>query len=183
MRTEFLKLRRTVLRSAIGAVAGVLLLSACGSGPATPPAESSRAEPATSEVANPVADLDPCQLLTEDEVASFGLKKAAERRDVAGSPGCRWTLEEGLIAVAVHPDRSLDQLNVEGDQVEETTLAGRQAKMVKPAEGEGKCELLVEISDSTAAGISANMDDNNNDAACQVVNQVAPRVEAKLPKN
>ncbi|MDA3643578.1 DUF3558 domain-containing protein [Saccharopolyspora indica] len=164
-------------------MAGVLLLSACGSGATTPPAEPSTGEQATSEAASPVGNLDPCQLLTDDDVAPFSPKKAGERRDVAGSPGCRWTLDAGLIAVAVHPDRSLDQLNIDGEQVEDTTLGGRRAKLVKPAAGEGKCELLVEISDSTAAGISANMDDDNNESACQVVNQVSPLVEAKLPKS
>jgi uncharacterized protein DUF3558 len=183
MRTGFIKLRRTGLFAAAGTVAGALLLAACGSGQTTPSAGSSEAVPTRSATASSVADLDPCQLLTDADVAPFSPKKPGERRDVAGSPGCRWTLPEGLIAVAVHPDRSLDQLNVEGNQVEETTLGERRAKLVKPAESEGKCEILIEITSSTAAGVSANMDDNNNDAACQVVNQVAPLVEAKLPKN
>ncbi|MFI0469363.1 DUF3558 domain-containing protein [Saccharopolyspora sp. 5N102] len=164
-------------------MAGVMLLSACGSVQTPPASESSTEKPTGSATASPISDLDPCQLLADGDVASFSPKKPAERRDVAGSPGCRWTLSDGLIAVAIHPDRSLDQLNVEGDQVEETTLGERRAKLVKPAKNEGKCEILVEITGSTAAGISANMDDNNNDTACQVVQQVAPLAEKNLPKS
>ncbi|CAM00317.1 hypothetical protein A8924_1378 [Saccharopolyspora erythraea NRRL 2338] len=84
--------------------------------------------------------------------------------------------------MSLHPDRALDKLNVSGEQVEDTSLNGRKAKLVRPNEQDGSCELLVEVTASTSAGISGTTDDMNNETACQLAQKAAPFVEAKLPR-
>lgn len=168
--------------SAAGLVVAALTLSACGAAPAKAPSGDTGSGTTNSSQANALGDLDPCTTLSSGEAAQLGAEGPGTRRDVAGSQGCRWDTPEGLLAVSLHPDRALDKLNVSGEQVEDTSLNGRKAKLVRPNEQDGSCELLVEVTASTSAGISGTTDDMNNETACQLAQKAAPFVEAKLPR-
>ncbi|MER7013383.1 DUF3558 domain-containing protein [Saccharopolyspora sp. NPDC000359] len=176
---------RYSLKLAVVGAAGLILLSGCGAGGSSAQSEtpSSRSAESTSEAAGLPADLDPCQLLTSEEAAQFNPKDDAERYDVAGAKNCEWALQNGLLSVAVHPDRSVDQLNLDGSDIEETSIGSRRAKVVKPSPDESTCQVVFEITDSTSAGVRVKARGGTNDEACQQATKAAGLVESRLPKN
>lgn len=173
-------MRRPMPRALVtGGIAVALTCTACGGPSASPPPEqpATTAAGETSTSAGPFAEVDPCGLLDP----SAGVPGPGEREDKLGSLVCRWEVPEGGVAVNLHPDRAVEQLDLSQYQVSETTVGDRPAKLARGAEGDGTCEVLLPVSGTASAGVAAITDDMNNDTACAVAQRLAPVVAEKLP--
>ncbi|MGI8309625.1 DUF3558 family protein [Saccharopolyspora hattusasensis] len=177
------QVRRLFLGVGVAAVA--LAVSACGGpGRTVERSETEGGSTATSE-AHPgvLAGVDPCRLLTESEARELGLDAPGERRDVSKTLTCRFKRAgemRGQLAVAVTPDRALDQLNFTGGDVQETEVSGLRAKIVRGATGD-ICTVAIAVSPTESLSTDGNIG-GDVEAGCKLAQQAAPLVLAHLPK-
>ncbi|GAB3294485.1 DUF3558 domain-containing protein [Parasphingorhabdus pacifica] len=178
-------MRRTVLSSGIAAlfVVATVGLTACGSTEGTPEGDTSEPsnETESSSGAQPAADVDPCTMVTPDEAGQLGAEGAGEAKDVAGAATCRWRVDDGRLSIAFHHDKALSDLNATGGQVESNSIAGRKAKVIRDLTGSGSCSVAFSVSDSTSLTVDG-ITTTDTETACQLAEQAAPLVAAKLPQ-
>ncbi|QUH00243.1 DUF3558 domain-containing protein [Saccharopolyspora erythraea] len=159
-----------------------LVLGGCGSGMGSGPSPSSGTASPESGSANALAGMDPCRSFTADEAAQLGTEGPGRAKELAGSRTCRWQVPAGTLTVGFDDKRALSGLNFADFHVTDTDLAGRTAKLAEGDPGAGSCQVAFEVADSSSATVHAVASDMNNETACQLAQQVAPMVEAKLPR-
>ena len=183
--------------SLAGVLAVALALTACSqSSSGTPTPQNTTAETTTTSAkastsntasTSPIADIDPCTLLSSTERAQLGNLGEGERNDLGGGIGCGWAASGSHRATVVLNDKlSLDDFAKPGDQVIDFTVNGRQAKKIpgnEKAATDNMCEIGLEIGPHARAHIVVNMADGTAEEACQLAEQVAQAVEPKLPKS
>ncbi|GAB3286838.1 DUF3558 family protein [Parasphingorhabdus pacifica] len=164
----------------------MLTLSACGGSTEDPPAQQDTAGPtsATEETQGggqpSLVGTDPCALMTADEASGFGVQGAGESKSVAGAESCRWRLDSGRLNISLNTDRSLNELNFSDGEAKATTIEGRDAKLVTGNTG-SVCTVALAVGASESVAIDASVR-SGTETACQMVEQAAPLVAAKLPQ-
>lgn len=154
-----------------------LALAACsggGSGNTTPTASSTTSNSAPSSSAdNPVAAIDPCTLLSQDEVTSLGLTSRGP--ETAGkSRGCGWA-KGASYAIGIYADASqgLDALRAANS----TTISLSSHDAMQTPSGID-CGVDIAITKVSSVGISVESAGNN---PCAIATQYATLIEPKLP--
>lgn len=168
----------------MGAFALLLGVAGCGTpgngGTNTDSSESGKATASTSAEA---AKVDPCKLLTSEDLGKLSLEAPGEVKRISGAPGCDWNLTtSGGLSIVANNDKSIDELNFTDGTVEDTSIAGMRAKLVRELVGPGDCGVSLASSSTTSVTIAATKP-RDTEAACQVVQQAAPLVLANLPKS
>ncbi|MGI8307685.1 DUF3558 family protein [Saccharopolyspora hattusasensis] len=154
-----------------------------GGGGVTPqPGESGEGSPSSSAQ---VAAIDPCQTLTSGDATALSLKGSGEPKRISGAAACDWNLATGGgIQIVVNHDKSLDELNFTGQKVEETSVAGRRAKLVADSVLTGTCGVSFETSSASSISVVGSVPARQNpDTACEIAQKAAPLVAANFPKN
>ncbi|MGH3873095.1 MAG: DUF3558 domain-containing protein [Pseudonocardiaceae bacterium] len=184
------------------AVGSVIMLAGCGSGTdaapepvrATPTDESSSIPP----VRNPrdVAALarQPCELLTSQQAAGFGLDLPPKQQDgVLGNLDCKWTsiTRDGRISRTVYIGTLTNNLTLEAVYerrqdlpfFELTEIAGYPAIVTRPKADLPHCDIAVKPAERQSVSVSYDSDTFNKDPqqACVVGKQVAAAVLMNLP--
>lgn len=184
---------KLLARAVLPLVAGGLLLAGCTgteTGTASPasspsaPAGSTGA-PSPSSGAASTASLNPCELLTAAEVASFGQFKAPDQKELGGARVCSYLRvltsasdESGGITVAVRDSQGIDSVNDAGGGKTKGNVNGRTA--VQAPSPPAACTLALAV--GTAARVDIVTTATDPTKACNLASDVADKVEPKLPK-
>ncbi|WP_216211265.1 DUF3558 domain-containing protein [Amycolatopsis aidingensis] len=195
---------RTVLRRTTPSLlAAALVLAGCSGGTekgSAVPSDNGTGQPpsgstsAPSETGTPnggaAASLDPCQLLSQGELASIGEFEPGERDDLAEYPGCIWYSPKGdrdpvTVGITVYADRGLADVNETGAGKTPGKVSGGERKIVKVPDDLGSCMYALELSPSSrvdvlVTGITEAR--GGGERACQITDQVTAIVEPKLPE-
>ncbi|WP_277068793.1 DUF3558 domain-containing protein [Saccharomonospora viridis] len=180
----------------VGALLAGLALLATGCatqspGSASPADEGSSTpsnlEPSTSNPAPIVnsRDMDPCDLLSSEEVVEFGKFKPPSRQEMGGARGCNFFPDRGdesgeqlpTIITSIRDEQGVGDAVDQGYGVDNGDFNGRPAAKI-PAEG-GGCIIALALTDTSRVDVGVTGIDT--DKACQLVEQVTEIVEPKLP--
>jgi hypothetical protein len=187
------RLRRSALLVAV--IASALCLAGCASetpGDATPgdtgnggslPSfpEGTETETTTEPSEEPgsgTEDLEPCELLSAQDLAALGLPDEPDEQDIGPARSCQWQASGShTVTIGV-----MDALSI-GDVVSATTPQPKDVgshQAVQYTDGAGLCAIAMPVTDSSRVDVSgvAGGDDAK---ACDVANQAAELIEPKLP--
>jgi hypothetical protein len=131
---------------------------------------------------SPLANTDPCTLLTTSAQSQLGVS-GGERRDLGTERGCRWRLrgptETFIFDVAIDDQNGLN--DVPADATVKTVADIGKHKAVQSASKQGgACSVLLGVSDrsrvdaTAVAGVDVNK-------GCELATQLAQLVEPQLP--
>ncbi|MGH3813272.1 MAG: DUF3558 domain-containing protein [Pseudonocardiaceae bacterium] len=184
------------------AVGSVIVLAGCGSGTGAAP-EPVRVSP--TEAASPIPPVKnprdvaalarrPCELLTSEQAAGFGLDLPPKQLDgVLGNLDCKWTSTTGdrRIFRTVYISTFTNNLTLEAvyDRgqglpfFELTEIAGYPAIVTRPKADLSHCDIDVKTAERQSVSVSYDSDTFNKDPqqACVVGKQVAAAVLMNLP--
>jgi hypothetical protein len=175
-------LTRLALTLPAVAVVG-LLAAACNSSdqgspaPATQAGLSGSANPSTSDNGGGTPKVNPCELLTGQELSQLGLQ-ASEPDHVTDVVQCAWK-KSGSYSVSfnVYEKLGLSDLNPNGDAVTKKTVGSHDAEQYSDA---AACTVALGLSKSTAMTVLIN-GVGDQSTLCQEANDFATLVEPKLP--
>ncbi|WP_253766953.1 DUF3558 domain-containing protein [Goodfellowiella coeruleoviolacea] len=182
-------------------MAALLLVSSCGgtgsgsgrTNTTTNEATSSGAttSPNTSESAgtgSPLADLDPCQLMTASEATELGISDPGKPGSTAGSPECNWRVSGQFgVVISLSPDKGVDSFNYHGKTPSSINVGKHPATKVEDSlqgtrVNTGLCNVFIAVSDSSAVQvIVTNSGATDTALACERAETVAEFADAKLP--
>lgn len=126
----------------------------------------------------------PCDLLTEAEVSSLGIKSAGEAAKVGTAEGCDWNESgKGGLRVGIRAKTGVADLNLNGES--SRTKVGKYdvTKVEAPDGAKGSCTFLIAVSDSSSVSIIGNigLTSTNTAAACERASKAADLIAPKLP--
>jgi hypothetical protein len=155
-----------------------------------PTAASTNAATAPSGSApqdDPLAGLDPCDLIPDDEAAQFELADAQPQGDTA----CAWSYtgqsDQPVYALVAfqHENSSLDDLVEQGNEPVPGPLGSHEAAVGAVEEGDAlACRVAVVVGESSAVfiGVGSPGFASPSDPLCgDFSNQLARHIEPKLP--
>jgi Protein of unknown function (DUF3558) len=193
---------RPRLVTAVLVVGAIFMLTGCGAGENTPQ-ESSPSNPAQQaspipQVKNPrdVAAMArrPCELLTAQQAAQFGLDFPPREYDAAlGDVGCAWSRttreRETIRSVRIDTFTNNPTLEVAYNKnrgrpsFELTNISGYPAILSRTNENLPICDIDVKPAELQSFSLSYNSKefDNNPQQSCEVAKQVAAAVLMNLP--
>lgn len=170
------------MRTVRGAVLAFVLLGGCGGTEEGSPAPASPAGQPMSSAAPPTsapaaADVDPCTLLTEPELAGFGLPPQGELMEEPDARFCAWQTPELRFGVAIGSGTLQEVETGLGIGTGETaTVAGREGRRITSP---GICGFITELAPDRVLGVIFAARDPAADS-CGTVDQatalVLPRV-------
>jgi hypothetical protein len=131
---------------------------------------------------NPLANTDPCTLLTTSAQSQLGVS-GGERRDLGTERGCRWRLrgpsETFIFDVAIDDQNGLKDVPSDAT-VKPLADIGKHKAVQSPAKQGGGCSVLLGVGDSSRVDATAvaGVDVNKG---CELATQLAQLVEPQLP--
>lgn len=181
----------------LSALTIVALVSSCTSdegGTAIPTGDNSvtsesNQDPSTSATASagagdaPTATLQPCSLLDEADLAGYGSFQEPAEKDTGGSRACDWQTQPGandslVIGVNIWDDQGVADVNDAGNGVDRTQANGRD--LARTVIGTRVCLLAIGVTESSRVDVQVTASDAQR--ACEVADEVAGKVEPKLPE-
>ncbi|MBK1784361.1 DUF3558 domain-containing protein [Prauserella cavernicola] len=185
--------------SAVAVVLSVVLLSACsgeepgeaqpaGTEPSTA-AESSGAPSVSDSVDSgdgdaPTVGLDPCSLLSPEELSEFGQVDSAGPESTGGARACSWQtgVEAGndgfAVGIAIRDSQGVkDAEPIEGNPVRAGSIGDREVAQMP---GPGGCIVALGVGETSRVDVTLN--GFKFDDMCGTVSEIAEIVEPKLPK-
>lgn len=169
--------------AAAGAAAG-LLLAGCsgGGGDATPTKQP--------EPKNVLANVDPCTVLTTEDVQAFGVNEAGKPVDQGiGEQGCRYNAGDFRFTLYKGEKDSLSYWEGQRSKFgvfEPNQVGSRQGikQITNGSVGQGICNQVIEVgSGSVTVQVGYDADKiQSDDATCAKAMEIAQVVEPKLPK-
>lgn len=149
---------------------GIAACSGGVTGTATPTTTPSSDAP-TSAPGNPLASLDPCSLLTQDDLTQLGITVTGPD-NTAKSRGCGWQ-KHGAYSVGIYLNGSQ---GIETAGVDGATKVNLQSHDAVESQSYG---CGVEIAISKTSSVDINVSSGPND--CQTAQTYAQLIEPKLP--
>lgn len=126
----------------------------------------------------------PCDLLTEAEVTSLGIKSAGEAAKVGTAEGCDWNESgKGGLRVGIRTKSGLKDLNAGGESSETKVGKYDAIKVEAPDGAKGACTYLIGVSESSSVSIIGSLGLTSTDtaAACERASNAADLIAPKLP--
>ncbi|WP_434439380.1 DUF3558 domain-containing protein [Lentzea sp. E54] len=149
------------------------------------PTNGSATPTSSSNTASGLEAVKPCDLLTEAEVTSLGLKYPGEAEKVGTSDGCDWAVSgNGGLRVGIRTDSGLKELNLDGDKVSQTRVGKYDATKVEAQDGaKNICTFAISVSETSSIVVIGNLTAASEDtaAACQRSSKAAELIAPKLP--
>ncbi len=168
-------IRRSLALTVFAALTlGAAACSGGVTGTATPTATPTSDAP-TSAPGNPLASIDPCQLLDQSQLTQLGLN-AGKPDNTAKSRGCQWA-KGGSYTIGVNLDGSQPIGAVGTDGATKVVLQSHDAVQTTSS-GLG-CD--VEIAISATSSVDVGIASGNSPDDCQVAQTYAQMIESKLP--
>lgn len=135
----------------------------------------------TAAEANPFDGMDPCQLLTAEELAELRVTEPGKRDELLGATACDWNPPgSGVVGVILDPVRPVAELNRAGARLEPVTIGRHHGRRAEQNRSRGYCSIDLEITASSSASIDASSFDDLAQA-CAITERVARLVEPRLP--
>lgn len=130
-------------------------------------------------------DIDPCELLTTEDLADVGNfdSRYKEDKDVRA---CFWqnSLNNGgdgfTFAVSIHDTQSIDEMRDYGDGIETSEINRRPAASTQNSKL-GDCNFAMKIDDLSRVDVTITGEDSSQ-AACEAAEVIAGMVEPRLPE-
>lgn len=183
---------KLLARVVLPLAAGGLVLAGCtgtqtgtASPVGSPPANSSSAAPGASSGAVSTASLDPCELLTAADVASFGKFKSPDKKELGGARVCSYLTDLSSasdasvgITAGIRDSQGIDTVNDAGGGMTTGNVNGRKA--VQAPSPPTACTLALAV--GTAARVDIVVNSTDPTKSCDIASDVADKVEPKLPK-
>jgi hypothetical protein len=177
--------------------AAVLSLTACSGeeGGAALPVESFTSAPPSQPSGGPsapdqgteapTAALEPCSLLSADDLAEFGDFKDGVQNDGGGARGCEYDRkienasdDADAVGVNIRDSQGVDEVRDIGEGVQTGTVAGgRKAVMTS---GNGGCLIALAVGENSRVDVGTVA--GTEERACQIADAVAKIVEPQLPE-
>ncbi len=155
---------------------------------ATTPASSSSAVPESGQVTEPV---DPCSLVTQEEMSQYGDFEGPESRTLQGSPVCSWTESAGSVSDDDAPlvdfmfleNRGISDIVDLGDGVSEgvTDTSGRalaRTSGINQVTEAPECLISMEIDDASRLDVLVGF----TEEPCELAGQLVEMIDTKLPR-
>lgn len=179
--------------SAVAVLLGVSALVGCSNSEAGIPRAEPTSDKPSSEPTNPtspptstsedspLADIDPCELLSDAERAQFGVAEGKPKR-VVGSETCQW-LKSGdfVLGVGLKPDLAFKDADLRGATPTRVDVGRHEAYRVENAGGgKGGCEVFVITGELSFAQVGAESGVDTA-RACEKATALAKIIDPKLP--
>lgn len=186
-------MNRTLTRISVCCVTGLtLLISACSGtepGEPTPGSTTGGTAPTTTSAAsdsNALADVKPCDLLTDAEVTGLGLKNPGEADRTGGTETCNWLQGggNGGVLVGIRPEEGFADLDYEGRKTEPIEVGKYNAtKIEAPLGGAYGCDVVISVTESSSVQVVGTISATSTDtaAACKRATDAAELIAPKLP--
>lgn len=176
------------------AIALAAFASGCASG------ERGIAEPGVSETASrgssgdsavpsttePISlAIDPCGLLSADDLADYG-KFEAEERQIGSARSCFWQRsskghqEVSTFSLNVRDSQSVETVNDVGGGVVEGEVNGRPAAVAEDPQN-GSCTIAMKLDDNSRIDVTITTPPNRDEGSCEFGKEVAYLIEPRLP--
>lgn len=180
-KSDLMVVMRTSRGAAVAALASVgLILAGCGGGGDAAP---------TSEAPKPsaLASLDPCTVLSPQELQSIGVQPQGKPVDQGiGEPGCRFT--GGPVRFTVYKAEKSDRAYWEGQRGQMGVFEPNQVgahegikAIPKGSVGHGLCRQIM-LADTGSVSVDANTNSSAGADPCSDALKIAQQIEPKLPK-
>ncbi len=188
-----------ITRAGTASAFGILLLglSACSSsvdGGANPSLSGGPSRSATaptsgtggdeSSVPNPLADIDPCSLLSNDELSEYGTFPPGKRDDRGVGRVCEFQKDRDptepgrVISVNLREQQSVEDVLEQGYGVQRAESDGRRYARVP---GAGACLIAIEVTATSRADINVIATEGRQ-KSCEIADEVGALIEPKLPE-
>jgi hypothetical protein len=173
-----------------------LLTAACGStttgNPNPSPSDSTQPDPSSTsttpsspgtKVTSPkdavrmLKHTDPCDLLSNADLAELKITSPGETADSNSSRGCGWESDQSVITVAIRSHQSIDTFKLGDGKLSTIKINGREAKQQRGEDG--GCDVTVRVTDDSRVDILVDLRDESK--SCAGAKQVARLVEPHLP--
>jgi hypothetical protein len=167
-------IRRSVAVSMLAVLA--LTTAACSNNlPGTATSTTTPSDTPSSAPSNPLASIDPCQLLDQNQLTQLSLG-AGKPDNTAKARGCQWA-KGGSYTVSVYLDGSQPIDAVGSDGASAVTLSSHDAVQTTSS-GLG-CDVEIAVSKSASVDVIVTSGSGIND--CQLAQTYAQMIESKLP--
>lgn len=164
----------------------------------TQPGAPSQSAPNPTDAADVFAGLDECEVLDaaldgegfepgklDEEFKSITFCNATKLGDEpCTADSCEYD-RMGVADVGMgFQSHALDELEVDKSKTHKGDVNGRDALLIKNPSGtrEGACMVLIDVGESDYALTLVTLENRNTNEACDLVEQVAKRVEPQLPR-
>lgn len=138
----------------------------------------------TTSSTSPFTEGKPCELLSRDEAAKFGLNPPGLEDEAPNiGPGCTLTGKDFSTIIAIGKSVSLAQVEA-GRPGRRISIGGRAASLASSEnkEGfEGLCDIAIDVNGSAHARVVVSHHDKNTQAACIKAAAIALLIERRLP--
>lgn len=128
--------------------------------------------------------LEPCQLLTAQDVGQFDAN--AGRRTVTGASArdCQWLVTGGggVFGITLRSRQGLRDLDAGIGTLSDQRVGVHSGKLLREFDGVGTCAIIVEITESSRVDVSS-VANTDTEKACRYVSAIAVLIEPRLPRN
>jgi uncharacterized protein DUF3558 len=148
-----------------------------------PSSESAKptTRPSSTSSESPLAEIDPCELLSDTDRAQLGVPEGKPGR-VVGAETCDWQKSgDFTVGVALKPDLAFKDADLRGANPNRVDIGRHEAYRVENAGGSnGVCEVFMVTGESSFAQVTA-VKRVSTAIACEKALAVAEIIEPKLP--
>lgn len=154
-------------------------------GSAAASASPSSANPNESGAAT-LAELDPCSLLSSEDLKQYGTFPPGEPENVGSLRGCNFDKNTDdpisdpnrVITVGIRDQQGLDDAVNRGNGVERSEADGRQYARIPSS---GPCTIAIGVSATSRVDVMV-VATEGTEKSCEIADEVAAVVEPKLPQ-
>lgn len=183
---------RVAAAVALGAVALVGTACSTSEGGQASPQTGSTQQATTAESSHPssngtpLAAIQPCSLLTADDLSKYGTFPEGSPDNVDYTRGCKFQKDREsptdagrVVSVDIREKQGIGDINGMGKGVDHTEANGRKLAQVP---GEGLCMIAIGVTESSRVDINVTATEGTN-KSCNIADEIAVQVESKLPQN
>jgi hypothetical protein len=129
-----------------------------------------------------LAEMKPCSLLTQSQVAKLGVEASPKPEKVGTAVTCTWHTHQRMLTVAIRTNATLADVRANGGTKSVTTVAGRQA--VKQQDNLG-CLFALGVGSSGRVDVNGFKRSDAGDLVgdCDLAKQAATLIAPELPKS
>lgn len=178
-------MKRILITTLIGLAA---LAAGCTGtkGEATPTPTTGGSTPTSDSNTSPgLKSIKPCDLFTDSEASSFGLKLPGEASKIGSADTCDWTIPGGGgLNAGIRTDKGVRDLNLQGDKVSEIKVGTFTATKAEAQDGsKDTCAIAIASSETSSVTVVSTVKVGSGDtaAACERASKAADLIAKKLP--
>ncbi|MCR3719120.1 Protein of unknown function (DUF3558) [Prauserella flava] len=156
----------------------------------TTPAEASESpgnSSATEPGATPLTEIDPCSVLSSEELAKYGTFPQGSPENVGSARACTFdkdtdsptTDPNRVITVAMRDQQGLDDAVDRGNGIERAEADGREYARIPST---GPCTIAIGVSATSRVDVTV-VATEGTEKSCTIADEVAAIVEPRLPQD